>query len=105
MPTRKNLIHRDLNPVNCLLTEDGTLKITDFGLAKIEEFTGKAPVATHGKLTKLSDDTFSEGQFGFCVELQNTHVHFSNLVVKGTQGVDRDQALNKFLKAIDSSPL
>ncbi|CBI29153.3 unnamed protein product, partial [Vitis vinifera] len=59
-----NIIHRDLKPENCLFldkSEDATLKIMDFGLSSVEEFTDPV-VGLFGSIDYVSPEVLSQGK-------------------------------------------
>ncbi len=52
-----NIIHRDVNPQNIIVTHQGEVKIVDFGIAKIEEMDSTTKVGTlKGKVAYMSPE-------------------------------------------------
>jgi Tol biopolymer transport system component/predicted Ser/Thr protein kinase len=79
----KNIVHRDLKPANIKIRLDGTVKVLDFGLAKIA-----APPSSPGSLDPEHSPTVSLGgtQFGTVV---GTAPYMSPEQARGKEDIDR----------------
>jgi serine/threonine-protein kinase len=55
------IVHRDLKPENVMILDDGTIKVTDFGIAKVLAAIGNATTHSVGTLQYMSPEQIDAG--------------------------------------------
>lgn len=63
------IIHRDIKPANILFTGDGILKVSDFGIAKIVESTGRSTNTVIGTPAYMAPEQFTGKQLSEATDL------------------------------------
>ncbi|HEX6066811.1 MAG TPA: ECF-type sigma factor [Longimicrobiales bacterium] len=53
---RRGIVHRDIKPSNVLITTDGTVKVVDFGIAKLRDAEATKQGATMGTVAYMSPE-------------------------------------------------
>lgn len=64
---KKNVLHRDIKPQNIFVSEDGSFKLGDFGVAKVTEAT--ATGTTAGTYKYMAPEIYCNEAYGFSADV------------------------------------
>jgi serine/threonine-protein kinase len=100
----QGIIHRDLKPSNLMMLADGTVKLTDFGIAKDLDVTQLTSAnCTVGTAAYMSPEQCrGERDLTFKSDLYSLGVMFYELLV-GRKPFDADNAMNMFLQHVNGT--
>jgi sulfatase modifying factor 1 len=83
------IIHRDINPLNILVTPDDTIKITDFGIAKALEAGGNASTVVKRTPVYMSpEQIFNPKAVDVRTDIYNLGITFYEMLCAGTPFTD-----------------
>ena len=66
---KKNVVHRDIKPANILITDEGDIKIVDFGVAKVRDSIDTMSSGIFGSPLYMAPEQIEEKQVGPSTDL------------------------------------
>jgi serine/threonine-protein kinase len=79
----QGVVHRDVKPGNILLLDAGNVKVTDFGIARVESSTMTAHGSMVGTPSYMSPEQFLGGEIDFRSDLFSTAIVAYEMLVGG----------------------